>query len=109
MSSKNIRVANVYVHDKFAATFTQEDNHYTLKYDPDYVGPPISLTLPVTNVSYTFDTFPAFFDGVLPEGPQLEALLKLAKLDRHDYFGQLLTVGRDLVGAVTVLEGSTHE
>ena len=109
MSNKNIRIANVYVHDKFAATFIQEDNHYILKYDPDYAGPPISLTLPVTAMPYTFETFPAFFDGVLPEGPQLEALLKLAKLDRHDYFGQLITVGKNLVGAVTVLEGRIHE
>ena len=109
MNNKNIRVANVYVHDKFAATFIQEDNHYVLKYDHGYSGPPISLTLPVTSVPYAFDTFPAFFDGVLPEGPQLEALLKLAKLDRDDYFGQLITVGRNLVGAVTVLKGTAHE
>jgi len=32
----------------------------------------------------------------------LEALLRAVKLDRHDHFAQLLAVGRDLVGAVTV-------
>jgi len=40
----------------------------------------------------------------LPEGFQLEALLRRKKLDRNDHFGQLLLVGGDTVGAVTVRE-----
>jgi serine/threonine-protein kinase HipA len=42
------------------------------------------------------------FDGLLPEGAQLEALLKTHKIDRNDYFKQLVTVGRDLVGSLSV-------
>jgi len=34
----------------------------------------------------------------------LEALLKRRKIDRNDYFRQILAVGEDLVGAVTVKE-----
>lgn len=98
------RVAEVFVQNKSAATFTADEQGYTLTYHPDYVGPPISLTLPVQNKAYVFNTFPAFFDGLLPEGPLLEGLLKEGKLDRQDYFAQLLHVGKDLVGAVTVLE-----
>ena len=51
---------------------------------------------------FLFDTFPPFFDGLLPEGFQLEALLRRRKLDRDDKFGQLIAVGADTVGAVTV-------
>lgn len=103
------RKADIYLHDKLAATLTQEMNqHYTLTYRPDYSGPPISLTLPLSSTPYHFDHFPAFFDGLLPEGPHLEALLKVAKLDRDDYLGQLIQVGHDLVGAVTVLEHRPH-
>ena len=51
---------------------------------------------------YRFKAFPSFFEGLLPEGPQLDALLRKAKLDKKDYFGQLLQVGNDLVGSVTV-------
>ena len=36
----------------------------------------------------------------------LEGLLKQIKIDKNDYFGQLLAVGGDLVGAVTVKEAS---
>ncbi len=86
-----------------AGILSEEDNKtYLFDYALDYQGPPISLGMPITQKSYVFDVFPPFFDGVLPEGPQLEALLRLAKLDRTDYFGQLLVVGQDLVGAFSV-------
>jgi len=83
-------------------TEKEEKQGYVFEYDSHYAGPPVSLTMPMSQKRYEFDNFPPFFDGVLPEGPQLEALLKLAKLDRHDYFGQLVTVGKDLVGAFSV-------
>jgi len=58
--------------------------------------------MPVREEPYRFDRFPPFFDGLLPEGWQLEALLRQAKLDRFDFMGQLRIVGHDAVGAVTV-------
>jgi serine/threonine-protein kinase HipA len=39
---------------------------------------------------------------LLPEGPQLEAILRLHKIDRSDCFRQLITVGQDLVGSLTI-------
>jgi serine/threonine-protein kinase HipA len=39
---------------------------------------------------------------LLPEGGQLEALLRIRKLDRQDLFGQLLAVGQDVVGSLRV-------
>ncbi len=100
------RVAEVFVQNKSAAIFIKDAQGYTLTYHPDYKGLPISLTLPVRVEPYVFETFPAFFDGLLPEGPLLEGLLKEGKLDRDDYFAQLLHVGKDLVGAVSVKEQS---
>jgi len=79
-------------------------NHYIFQYDKDYDGPSISLTMPVRKTPYEFDSFPSFFDGLLPEGNQLEGLLKNNKLDKSDYFKQLVVTGQDLVGAVTVDE-----
>jgi len=77
---------------------------YIFEYDEGYHGLPVSLTMPILQKRYEFENFPPFFEGLLPEGPQLEALLRQAKLDRFDYFGQLLAVGTDLVGAITVEE-----
>jgi serine/threonine-protein kinase HipA len=77
---------------------------YRFSYQPDYQGAPVSLTMPVEKKVYEFNQFPPFFEGLLPEGIYLEALLRKYKLDKNDYFAQLLQVGNDLVGAVTVLE-----
>lgn len=75
---------------------------YQFIYVDNYCGAPVSLTMPVINKTYEFDIFPPFFEGLLPEGVMLEALLRKYKLDRNDYFGQLLIVGKDVVGAVTI-------
>ena len=103
-----MRVANVFMHGRKAGTLIEETpgRKYRLEYDGDYDGEPISLNMPISKRTFEYDRFPPFFDGLLPEGAQLEALLKRGKLDRDDYFSQLLTVGADLVGAVTVGEST---
>jgi serine/threonine-protein kinase HipA len=60
--------------------------------------------MPLNQRIYTFDRFPPFFDGLLPEGIQLEGLLKIRKIDKNDFFSQLLAVGEDMVGVITVKE-----
>ncbi|HHT0594556.1 TPA: HipA N-terminal domain-containing protein [Legionella anisa] len=77
---------------------------YQFTYFDDYQGAPVSLTMPLKNKVYDFDVFPHFFEGLLPEGIMLEALLRKYKIDRNDYFGQLILVGQDVVGAVTIEE-----
>ena len=77
---------------------------YRFTYLEAYDGPPISIVMPISQRVYDFQGFPPFFDGLLPEGFQLEALLKIRKLDRDDCFAQLMSVGHDLVGDVTVEE-----
>ena len=98
-----MRQAKIYNHGKFAGMLTESDNNtFVFEYDDTYCENPISLTMPVSQKRFVFEKFPPFFDGVLPEGVMLEALLKSAKLDTYDYFGQLVRVGKDLVGSVTV-------
>lgn len=106
-----MRTADVLVHDRLAGRLVEEEpgRAYAFAYVPGYDGPPVSLTMPVRTAPYRFDRFPPFFDGLLPEGWQLEALLKRAKLDRHDRMGQLLVVGADTVGAVTVVPPAAPE
>ncbi len=101
-----MRKAKVFMHGELAGTFMElaPKRNYRFEYVEGYRGEPISLRLPIQQRAYEFDGFPPFFDGLLPEGLMLEALLRRQKIDRHDYFSQLLTVGRDLVGAVTVEE-----
>lgn len=101
-----MQIADVFFQDMLAGQLTRSSagGSYCFSYSPDYAGPPISLTMPVRNKPFEFDDFPPFFDGLLPEGFQLESLLRQKKLDRNDCFGQLLLVGADTVGAVSVRE-----
>jgi serine/threonine-protein kinase HipA len=80
------------------------EQQYKFTYDAGYQGAPVSLAMPVKQSVYEFNQFPPFFEGLLPEGNMLEALLRKYKLDKNDYFGQLLKVGHDVVGAVTIEE-----
>lgn len=101
-----MRSARIFVHGNFAGLFTEieKGGPYKFTYEPGYSGRTISLTMPVQQGPYHFERFPAFFDGLLPEGMMLEGLLRRQKIDQFDYFSQLAAVGNDLVGAVTVVE-----
>lgn len=99
-----MRKALIYQQGIPAGYLTENEHRYEFNYLPDYSGTPISLTLPVSREPYIFDEFPPFFDGLLPEGYQLESLLRRLKIDRTDSFSQLIAVGADLVGSVTVEE-----
>jgi serine/threonine-protein kinase HipA len=99
-----MRIADVFVDDTRVGQLEEVEakRKYRFEYHANYVGAPVSLTMPISTQVYAFDSFPAFFDGVLPEGVMLEALLKHNKIDRDDPFSQLLAVGEDLVGNVQV-------
>ena len=100
-----MRKAEIYQQGTLAGILEEFDqNHYRLVYASGYRGQPISLALPVRDTPYEFDRFPPVFEGLLPEGLQLEAMLRQYKIDRKDLFKQLVTVGQDVVGALTVKE-----
>lgn len=101
-----MRIAKVFVNNAAAGTLTELEygKKYRFEYIKDYTGTPVSLTLPINQSVFEFDSFPPFFDGLLPEGYQLEGLLKFGKIDRNDVFSQIVAVGDDLVGNVTVKE-----
>lgn len=99
MKKAKVFVNNLYTGDLIEV---QPNKEYRFVYLPDYAGPSVSLEMPVTNKVYSYDRFPPFFEGLLPEGMMLEGLLKQAKIDRNDYMAQIIKVGKDLVGNVTV-------
>jgi len=96
--------AKILINNNEAGVLTeiQKGKNYLFKYNSNYTDEPISITMPTNTAQYEFKTFPPFFDGLLPEGNQLEALLKQNKIDKNDLFSQLIVVGEDLVGNVTV-------
>lgn len=98
-----MRQAIVLVHGKRAGILSEiTSNDYNFDYDYNYEGEAISLTMPLSHKKYSYNSFPPFFEGLLPEGVMLEGLLRIAKIDKKDYFSQLVATGNDLVGSVTV-------
>lgn len=100
-----MRKANVFVNNVLAGELDElPKNKYIFRYLPNYKGAPVSLTMPIKQQVYEFEEFPSFFEGLLPEGMMLEAMLRKYKIDKNDLFAQLLQVGGDVVGAVTIEE-----
>jgi len=101
-----MRKANVYMHGERTGMLIEDKKNekYRFIYDEEYDGQPISVTMPVEKKEFQYEQFPPFFEGLLPEGINLEMLLRTKKIDRNDAFSQLMAVGEDTVGAVTVRE-----
>lgn len=98
-----MRKAIIKIHDQKAGILIEENHqNYVFQYDKNYQGPVVSLTMSLVEKNYHYEKFPPFFEGLLPEGIQLEGLLKKYKIDKQDYFQQLIQTGSDLVGAITV-------
>lgn len=98
-----MRKCNIFMHGKPAGELRSEDRGETVfRYHEDYEGPPISVTLPVRDESYIFSEFPPFFEGLLPEGSNLQMMLTHHQIGPDDFLSQLIAVGENLVGAVTI-------
>jgi len=101
-----MRRAKIFVNGVEAGVLEElkPSGEFVFRYHDSYHGTPVSLTMPVERREIHFDRFPPFFEGVLPEGVMLDGLLRQRKIDKDDLFSQLIAVGKDLVGAVTVEE-----
>lgn len=99
-----MRKAKIYNHNALAGELHEVEinKKYKFHYFHEYNGDPISLTMPIDQQEFNYNSFPPFFEGLLPEGITLENLLHSAKIDSNDHFAQLIYVGEDLVGSVTV-------
>ena len=99
-----MKKADVFVNGIHAGILAELSDGFCFTYNKNYQGSAVSLTIPISSEPIYFKKFPSFFEGLLPEGIRLEMLLKENKIDRDNYFEQLLVVGQDLVGNVTVQE-----
>ena len=99
-----MKKANIFVNGRLAGQLQEieQGKHYLFVYADNYQGPSVSLEMPTTQSKYEFNRFPPFFEGLLPEGIMLDGLLRQTKIDRDDLMAQLIMVGGDLVGNVTV-------
>jgi len=103
-----LRKAAIKIEDQLAGWLVQDERGYHFVYEKAYatrVGArPVSLTLPLSEVTYTSNVLFPFFDGLIPEGWLLDIAEKNWKLNPRDRMGLLLVCCKDCIGAVSVEE-----
>src|SRR5579883_2495385 len=97
--------AQVWIDHKLAGYFIEKERgaRYEFQYLEGYDGPSLCETMPTTQQIVKFDHFPMFFVSFLPEGKELETLLKKTHLDRDDLFEILMCVGTESSGSITII------
>jgi len=103
-----MKKGTVYFREMVAGSLEKTDaDEYVFRYDPVYFAnplcPPVSLTLPKTQLEYRSNCLFPFFFGLLAEGPQKERQCRELRIDENDDFTRLLeTSAYGAVGAVYV-------
>ena len=94
------------MHENWAGTLTEDSEGYQFKYEEEYLkrdnAEPVSMTLPLTNETYSSEVLFPFFDGLIPEGWLLDIAGKNWKLNIRDRMSILLVTCLDCIGAVSV-------
>ena len=99
--------AEVYYKDLKAGVLRKTDEGFEFIYDDNYLNShyssPISATMPFTNKRYFSSELFPFFENLLPEGFLLDLITAKLKIDKNDKFGLLLQIGKDTIGAVSII------
>jgi serine/threonine-protein kinase HipA len=99
--------AEVYYNNIKAGILKNTGFGYEFIYDINYLKSdspkPISLSMPLSNEIYRSKKLFPFFEGLLPEGWFLSQTSSALKIDPNDKFNMLLRVGRDTIGAVSII------
>lgn len=102
------RTAYVYIRNAFAGKLCETDEGYSFSYDEQYLNSEkasaVSLTMPLSDKTYTSKTLFPFFDGLIPEGWLLGIVSRNWKIDTKDRFGLLLVACKDGIGNVSIRE-----
>lgn len=108
--NKTTRVLEVYLNKNLVGTYTKsQKGSIAFQYAASWLSHPspisLSYSLPLTEAPYTGEKVSAFFENLLPEGP--ETRRKIAQnlgAEGTEAFDLLRVMGRDCVGALQFLE-----
>jgi serine/threonine-protein kinase HipA len=99
--------ALVYYDGKKAGVLQKIDTEYIFEYDQAYAATPgakpISLAMPLNKGIFQAPKLFPFFEGLLPEGWLLNITSKTLKIDKDDKFELLLHIGKDTIGAISII------
>lgn len=104
----SVTAADVYKGPHLAGTLRRDSDDTVFEYTADYLtgdDAPVATTLPKGPDAFRErgGAVPPFFAGLLPEGRRLTAVQAALKTSADDEFSQLVAVGDDCVGDITVV------
>lgn len=106
-----LRSGRVFFDGELAGTIEETSRGMTFRYAAAWIArddaQPVSLTLPLSSEPFEVEGPHPFFSGLLPEGWLFNLALGKLKLARDDWFGQMLELCHDAVGAVTIESEAT--
>lgn len=97
------RQVKVYLYGVHIGQLSQDDKGYLFEYKESYIGPPLSLSLPIQAGTFRSRTLPPYFASLAPEGWLRRQYSELQHLDEKDLFGILIQNGKNLIGAVQLI------
>ena len=96
------RALDVYWNNQLVGRLEQIDSLYRFTYDATYAAsslPPVSLTLPKSQLIYENSVLFPCFSNLLPEGANRETICRRHRIDERDAFGLLvLFAGKGVIG-----------
>lgn len=100
------RIAYVYFNNLYAGKIAETSEGFSFIYDSNYIlyGTPIGFNYPFSRIKYLSQNLFPIFENLVSEGWLLDLQSNLQHLDKSDKLGILLNNGKDLIGAITILE-----
>ena len=78
-------------------------------YDRDYLDNPnaraLSISLPLTDETFSPERTRNYFEGMLPEGFLRRSVAQKMRTEESDYIAMLAGLGKECIGAVTITDG----
>ncbi|WP_220266910.1 HipA N-terminal domain-containing protein [Enterobacter sp. Colony194] len=96
------RRVTVLLYGEPVGELVQEATGFRFTYRDDYQGPPLSLSLPVSQRTFHCATLHPFFVSLAPEGWLRNRYSQLQQRDEKDLLGMLIDNGKNLIGAVQI-------
>ncbi|WGE41963.1 HipA N-terminal domain-containing protein [Actinobacillus equuli] len=96
------RSAKVFLYDEPVGYLYQDEMGFHFSYFKDYIGMPLSLSLPVVQQDFHSEQLFPYFASLIPEGWLKAKYNVLQKIDEQDQFGLLLNNGENMLGAITI-------
>jgi serine/threonine-protein kinase HipA len=97
------RRVKVLLYGEVVGHLSQDEQGYLFEYLPGYMGPALSLSLPVAQGAFRREKLHPYFASLAPEGWLKKRYSQLQQLDEHDLFGILIHNGKNLIGAVQII------